>query len=234
MISDFAQPNTGLLFSGGLDSTILLGRLLDEGECVQPFYVRSQLVWEREEIEAVEWLLARWASPRLAQLVVLEMPLADLYGDHWSVTGHETPRAGTPDEAVYLPGRNALLLIKAAMWCQMRRIPQLALGSLASNPFADATPAFFDQFAATLHRATGLAVRFVRPLERFTKPQVMELGRHYPLERTFSCLAPREGLHCGQCNKCAERQEAFRSCATGDPTHYFALQPSGNALRAAP
>ena len=39
----------------------------------------------------------------------------------------------------------------------------------------------------------------------------MELGRDMPLELTFSCIDPRDGLHCGRCNKCAERQEAFRS-----------------------
>ncbi|MCD4728936.1 MAG: 7-cyano-7-deazaguanine synthase, partial [Pirellulales bacterium] len=41
-----------------------------------------------------------------------------------------------------------------------------------------------------------------------------------PLELTFSCLSPVAGLHCGRCNKCAERQEAFRSLEMHDPTRY--------------
>ena len=38
----------------------------------------------------------------------------------------------------------------------------------------------------------------------------MALGRGLPLELTFSCISPLRGLHCGHCNKCAERQAAFR------------------------
>jgi len=37
---------------------------------------------------------------------------------------------------------------------------------------------------------------------------------------TFSCIAPVDGLHCGRCNKCAERAAAFRLTGTDDPTPY--------------
>jgi 7-cyano-7-deazaguanine synthase len=52
------------------------------------------------------------------------------------------------------------------------------------------------------------------------KNQVMQLGRELPLELTFSCIAPLRGLHCGRCNKCAERQAAFRAAALPDRTAY--------------
>jgi 7-cyano-7-deazaguanine synthase len=52
------------------------------------------------------------------------------------------------------------------------------------------------------------------------KREVMELGRKYSLKHTFSCIAPIDGMHCGQCNKCAERQAAFRMMELPDPTEY--------------
>ena len=52
----------------------------------------------------------------------------------------------TPDDAVYLPGRNPLLLVKAVVWCHLHGIDQLALAPLGSNPFADATDEFFAEF----------------------------------------------------------------------------------------
>jgi 7-cyano-7-deazaguanine synthase len=52
------------------------------------------------------------------------------------------------------------------------------------------------------------------------KQQVMALGRELPLELTFSCISPVNGFHCGRCNKCAERQEAFRQAALTDKTIY--------------
>jgi len=210
----------GLLLSGGLDSTILLGHLLQEGWQVQPFYVRCGLVWEPEEFVATRRVLARHASEMLEDLVVLEVPLADLYGDHWSMTGHEVPASGTPDRAVYLPDRNLLLLTKAALWCHQNQINHLALGTLASNPFEDASSEFFETFQAAITIATGGQVTVVRPLQQMSKCEAMLLGSHHPLELTFSCISPSRGLHCGVCNKCSERQEAFRVLGDCDPTLY--------------
>ena len=94
---------------------------------MQPFYVRSGLVWEETELQAARSLVQAHEPAGAEPLIVLDMPLGDLYGDHWSLSGRNTPEAGTPDDAVYLPGRNALLAIKPAMWCAMHDIDGLAL-----------------------------------------------------------------------------------------------------------
>ena len=155
MISKSSKAPIGLLLSGGLDSCILLGHLLQEKRPVQPFYIRSQLAWQPEELLAVERFLGAVDSPLLKGLVVLDLPLQDLYADHWSVTGQEVPSADSPDDAVYLPGRNALLAIKAALWCRLHDIGELALAVLRSNPFSDATDEFFDAFESALDIATS-------------------------------------------------------------------------------
>lgn len=220
MISDCRDRSIGLLLSGGLDSAILLGHLLENGHRVEPLYIESDLAWQAAELRAAKGFLAALASPQLGNLVTLELPLADLYGNHWSVTGEEVPDAATPDEAVYLPGRNALLAIKAALWCHLHGIDQLALAPLASNPFSDATPEFFAQFESALNLACGGRVRIVSPFSHLEKRDVMRLGRTLPLHLTFSCIAPNDGMHCGTCNKCAERQAAFRAAGYKDLTAY--------------
>lgn len=220
MSSPPSDAPLGLLVSGGLDSGILLGHSLERGRTVQPFYVRAGLFWEREEQRAVERLLAHFSGPRLRPLVVFDQPLADVYGDHWSVSGRAVPDAATPDEAVYLPGRNALLLIKAAVWCRLNGVQELALAPLHSNPFPDAGPEFFTSFETALNIAVGGRLRIVRPFAELHKREVMQLGARFPLELTFSCIAPQRGLHCGVCNKCAERRQAFRVIDAVDPTRY--------------
>ncbi|MEN6450287.1 MAG: 7-cyano-7-deazaguanine synthase [Thermoguttaceae bacterium] len=224
-----SDPATiGALASGGLDSCVLVAHLLQQGRGVQPFYVRCGLVWEPEELDALQAFLQAIASPGLQELIVFDLPLADLYADHWSLSGRGAPDADSADDAVYLPGRNALLTIKPAIWCAMHNIDQLALAILAGNPFADATDAFFTELEAMLATAAGSPIAILRPFAKLTKPQVIELGRGLPLELTFSCIAPRDGQPCGQCNKCAERQRAFRSVGIVDPTRYAtpALVPS--------
>ena len=219
-MSDSNAETVGLLYSGGLDSSILLDDLLRQGRYVQPIYVRSGLFWETEELRAADSFLHAIACEQLRELVVVQLPTGDLYGDHWSTTGVGVPDANTPDEAVYLPGRNPLLLLKARMWCQLNGIGTLAIGCLGNNPFADATEEFFAAFGAVLDGATGRKVKLARPLSELTKAEVMQRGRLLPLEKTFSCIRPHDGLHCGRCNKCAERRAAFLFLNVGDPTQY--------------
>ena len=210
----------GLLLSGGLDSAILLAQLLSHNWQVQPFYVRTGCVWQREELRAIRQLLAALASANLEPIVEHEMPVADLYAGHWSITGQAVPDDRTADEAVFLPGRNPLLLLKPVLWCAMHGVSKLALATLAANPFEDAKPDFFERFEAMIEQATGSDVRIVRPFEMLSKRCVMQLGGDVPLELTFSCIAPVGGLHCGRCNKCAERSAAFGHLNAGDPTRY--------------
>lgn len=224
-----AQPELaiGLLLSGGLDSSILLAHLLERRQAVQPFYIRSHLVWEHEEFRAAERFLHAVATPRLRPLVVLDLPVDDLYGVHWSTTGRGAPGLASPDSAVYLPGRNVLLAVKAGLWCQLHGIEELALATLGGNPFADATAGFFQRFQELLALAIGRPIRLTRPFGTMDKRAVMLLGRELPLELTFSCIAPVGKLHCGRCNKCAERHRAFELAAVEDPTCY--AQPGWSA-----
>ena len=210
----------GVLVSGGLDSSILIKCLLDAGQRVKPFYIRSGLCWQAEEERSLRRYLDAVAAPELELLTVLELPLSDLYGEHWSVTGRHVPGADTPDEAVFLPGRNALLTIKAALWCQMHGVGALAVATLRSNPFADASASYFHHLRRAFSATQSRPFHLTRPFAGLSKRQVMELGRTFPLELTFSCIAPRDGLHCGQCNKCAERRAAFRLSGVRDRTRY--------------
>ena len=140
--SAIAADTIGVLASGGLDSSILIGDLLRSGRRVQPFYICTGTVWQAAELAALERFLAAIAGEKLATLVQLQLPLADLYDSHWSLTGKSIPAADSPDEAVFLPGRNALLLVKAAVYCQLHMIGELALAPLGTSPFDDASAAF--------------------------------------------------------------------------------------------
>ena len=213
-------PAIGVLASGGLDSCILLSRLIADGRIVQPFYVRAGLWWEEEELRHLKRYLNRVACERLRELVIFDLPLADVYGPHWSVTGDRVPDQATADDAVYLPGRNLLLLMKPAVWCQLHGVGEIALATLAGNPFSDASDDFFAAYEAALNRSAGANIKIVRPFAKLQKREVMRLGREDPLEETFSCISPIRGLHCGRCNKCAERKAAFVSAEMKDPTNY--------------
>lgn len=219
-MSPIEQAPAAVLVSGGVDSAILCVDLLGRYGRVHPIYIRSGLRWESAEIAALRRFLAEVGDDRIARLAVLDEPIADVYGEHWSTIGEGVPGAETADEAVYLPGRNLLLTVKASVWCRLRSISTLALGSLGSNPFPDSTPGFFAALEGLLNQAMGGGLRLIRPFAELHKEDVVRRGRHLPLHLTFSCIDPRDGRHCGRCNKCAERMKGFRDAGVEDLTVY--------------
>jgi 7-cyano-7-deazaguanine synthase len=229
MPSPLGGRDTAVLVSGGVDSTVLTVDLLREYSRVFPVYVRFGLRWETVELDCLRAFLRAAAAnrPGLSPLTVLDEPVAQVYGDHWSNAGRPgIPGYDTGDEAVYLPGRNVLLAAKVAVWCHLRGVETLAFGTLGANPFPDGTPGFFRDLEGVLNRAMGGRLRIIRPYAGMTKADVLRRGSGLPLHLTLSCLdplAPRR--HCGACNKCAERRKAFRQAGLADPACY-ATEPS--------
>jgi 7-cyano-7-deazaguanine synthase len=61
----------------------------------------------------------------------------------------------------------------------------------------------------------------VAPYRELSKVDVIRRGADLPLELTLSCLRPAtDGRHCGDCNKCRERAEAFVTAGVPDRTAY--------------
>lgn len=216
------KPRTPLavLCSGGVDSAVLLAEALQRYPTVHPLYVRVGSQWEDVEHAYLIRFLKAVRTPALRPLTILDQPVADLYGSHWSMSGDQVPDENSPDEAVFLPGRNVLLLAKSLLWCHLNGVPTIAMAPLAANPFPDATPEFFQAFSASVNMAVNGNVSVVRPFATLSKTQVIQRAKGMPLEHTFSCIRPVNDLHCGKCNKCAERQKAFREAGVSDPTRY--------------
>ena len=227
---------TAVLISGGLDSAVLLAEEAarpgpggpGDNIFVQPIYVSVGLAWEAAEQAALGELLA--AAPlgnRARPLVSLSVDMRDVYeAGHWAIEG-KPPRYDTPDEDVYLPGRNVILLGKAAVYCAAAGIERLVLGTLAHNPFPDATPAFRSAMAKALSLGLAHPLTIDAPYADAGKAEVIRRGAALgvPLRLTLSCMNPRKArgplfLHCGTCSKCRERHDAFVEAGMADPTDY--------------
>jgi 7-cyano-7-deazaguanine synthase len=216
-----------VLCSGGLDSAVLLADVAREGVAV-PVYVSVGFAWEAEERRMLARLLE--AAPlrgRVADVVDLAFDMRDVFPPtHWAVAGRP-PAFDTPDEDVYLDGRNVILLSKTAVYMARNGITRVAMGPLAGNPFPDATPQFFDAMARALSLGLGAPIEIAAPYATLHKADVIARGRALgvPLELTLSCMEPAGGRHCGRCSKCRERRDAFRDAGVEDPTPY-AVQPA--------
>ncbi|MFO1004737.1 MAG: 7-cyano-7-deazaguanine synthase [Planctomycetaceae bacterium] len=210
-----------VLASGGLDSCVLIADLARSAE-VTPIHVSMGLVWEAAEVAALERFLAAVACPSIQPLVKLTMPVQSLYGSHWSVTGQGVPPLGTPDEDVYLPGRNVLLFSLVGIWCSLHNTSTMAIGSLSCNPFPDGTPEFFQNFPEAVGQGLNHPLKVIAPYRGKEKIELIRNFADLPLELSLTCLTPVNGGHCGQCSKCGERRQAFVDADVKDPTVYAA------------
>jgi 7-cyano-7-deazaguanine synthase len=214
--------HTGVLLSGGLDSAVLLAEEASRGD-VQPIYIGAGLAWETAERDAVARLLAsETLRGRTRPMVALSVDMRDVYAaTHWAVAG-TPPAYHTPDEDVYLPGRNIILLAKAAVYCAAAGLNRIVIGTLAHNPFPDATPEFRSTMARALSLGLAHELEVDAPYAAVGKADVIRRGMALgvPFELTLSCMKPAKDRHCGACSKCRERHDAFIEAGIADPTEY--------------
>jgi 7-cyano-7-deazaguanine synthase len=209
-----------VLCSAGLDSAVLLAEAAEKGAAV-PIYVATGLAWEEAERRALARLVA--ALPQrhnVAPVVTLHVDMCDVYpATHWAIRG-EAPAYDTPDEDVYIEGRNIVLLSKAAVYMARQRLERILIGPLDGNPFPDATPEFFAAMSQALGLGLASPITIEAPLLHATKADVIRRGiaLRVPFELTLSCMQPVDDARCGRCSKCRERKDAFREVGVSDPS----------------
>ncbi len=214
------KRRVAVLASGGLDSSVLLAEMARRGREVFPIYMKAGLVWERAELRLLGRFIARLDRANIAPLTILEAGANVAARDHWSRTGRGVPGYHAALSSNYLPGRNLSLLTSAAIFCAHRRIGEIAMALLESNPFPDARPEFFRAFERAVALGVELPLKITMPFLGEEKEDVIRLGRNLPLELTLTCASPIRGRHCGECTKCAERIGAFKRSGVPDPTRY--------------
>jgi 7-cyano-7-deazaguanine synthase len=117
----------------------------------------------------------------------------------------------------------------------------MVIGTLADNPFPDATPEFRSSMARTLSLGLAHTLDVEAPYAAIGKADVIRRGLALgvPFEFTMSCMKPVEKerddrhareievTHCGECSKCRERHDAFVEANVADPTDYASLRFTG-------
>lgn len=226
--------STVVLLSGGLDSAVLAAHEAQMA-AVQPVYVSVGLAWEDAEVAMVERLLASSAfGSNVAPLSRMSFTMRDVYAPtHWAIRG-VPPAYDTPDEDVYLVGRNLVLLTKAGVVASKLKADRIALGPLAGNPFPDARPEFFAAMSQALSLGLDHEIAIATPFLTWQKQEVIKHGATLgvPFELTLSCMNPAPpapsalpALHCGLCSKCRERRDAFAAAGISDPSTYAHQSP---------
>ena len=191
---------------------------------MQPVHVRSGFAWEDAERRAIDRLLAAPGVRRTSRRCdTLAVDMRDVYPpEHWAIAG-TPPAYDTPDEDVYLEGRNIMLISKAAVLCARLRHSSASRSARSrTTRFQMPRRSSSRRWRARCPLASARDLAIVTPLAALHKDDVIRLGAELgvPMELSMSCMNPQEGVHCGACSKCRERRDAFAAAGVPDRTAY--------------
>lgn len=219
---------TVAIFSGGLDSTVLIDQLRQAGDEVLALSIdygqrhRKELEFARRTAErlGIEWRLAdlRAITPLLAGS---SLTSADVPVPH----GHY---AEASMKATVVPNRNMIMLAVAAGWALSRQCQRVAYGAHAGDHtiYPDCRPAFVEAMRHSFALADWQPVELHCPFMNLSKADIVRVGARLSVDfaATWSCYEGGD-IHCGQCGTCVERREAFAVAGVIDPTTYSSVGP---------
>lgn len=205
-----------LLFSGGLDSTILLywAKRHDYEVHALTIDYGQKNIYEFEAANKVAALSANF----LAAHEWVNVPRGVFAGENL-LTGK--------GESAFIPGRNLLFLSIAANRAYVNGFDSILIGITKPSPLdaPDARAPFIAAMQMAIDHGLGREITIETPLEKWYKWQWLHhVSDRMPeclvaLRYTYSCY--RSFPPCGKCNACKGRVEAFLRAGIADP----ALEP---------
>lgn len=215
---------TVLIYSGGLDSTTLLYKLLDAEHQVFALGVDYGQRHGKELAAAREICDALKVPFTVADLRSIKPLIAGSSQTSDEIPVPEGHYAAESMKLTVVPNRNMIMLSIAIGYAVSIKADAVAYGAHAGDHavYPDCRP----EFAAVMATAALLCdwhpVDLMRPFIKVSKTEIASLAYmlNVPIEKTWSCYKGGE-KHCGKCGTCVERMEALHDSPFGDdPTEY--------------
>ena len=226
-----------IVYSGGLDSTVLLTQCKQEYDEVIALnfdYGSKHNFVERVAAKIICKQLAiplyLYNLPALLHGVYdkegLYHPPGNFLSSDLLESGAEIPEGEYNTEnmkSTVVPFRNGIMLSLAAGFAESRGVSTVVIANHAGDHalYPDCRTSFIESCRTTIWRGTDRKVHLLAPFVDFTKAEIVKLGFEIdaPLELTWSCYKGGE-KHCGLCGTCRERIEAFKLAGVHDPIEY--------------
>lgn len=188
--------DTLVLFSGGVDSAVLVAKMLAEGRLGAALHVSYSHPAQLSEAHAVAAI--KLAYSKRGVILPLQTVAVDIAATQLDAgAGASGPRV--------VPGRNACLLSVATNAAAALGLSRVVFGATAEDlaDYADCRPEFVAAMSAL---ASVWGVTIEAPLLAMRRADVVALGRSLdaPMDKAWSCYQPANGKPCGKCGSCLQ------------------------------
>jgi len=219
-----------VLFSGGLDSTVLLWSLRPNVKAISFDYNQRHY----KELDTAQRICNQYDIEHVVVDLAMSEPgyvsLAELFHQAQSSQTNrdvQVPEGHYAEEsmkATVVPNRNMIMISIAVGWAVSSGSKDVYAAMHAGDHtiYPDCRSEFVVPLQQAIQKGNAWNIcYFWAPFLEKTKAEIVKLGAsiHAPLDQTWSCY--KGGiLHCGVCGTCVERKEAFQLAGVVDPTEY--------------
>lgn len=224
-----------IILSGGLDSTVLLHDLLNEG--VKLFAAISYHYGQRHNIELhyAHYWTRKFKIPHY--IIKLNIPLKSALIDHGQIPKQDY--SVETQKITVVPSRNAIMLSIAAGICESLGSRNVFYAAHHSDyaVYPDCRPKFIKLISEAIQAGTYKGIKVEAPFKFYTKTDIVKRAVSLGIDieelctHTWSCYDPQRSffrwVHCGVCGTCRERRRAFIQAGVNDYTIYKEVENEG-------
>jgi 7-cyano-7-deazaguanine synthase len=208
-----------VVLSGGPDSTTVAYWAKSQG------YNIYALTFNYGQIANKEIESARKIAQKLsASIKVVDLSsLKDVYAGVTSLCDEKIPLTANFTQPIIVPFRNAIFLSTAVAYATSVNADKIFYGAQGSDAqfYPDCRKEFYKAFEKAAQLGTDSKISIEAPFSGYTKAELINKGTELgvPFELTWSCYSDGE-RHCGKCESCINRKNAFKEAKIPDPTKY--------------
>lgn len=207
-----------LIYSGGMDSTVLLYKYRKEIKLAVTFTYGA-----RQDEEQTACAKENCEVLGIDHLIIPLEFMGKYFRSSILKGGDDVPHGSYNDEnmkSTVVPFRNGIMLSIAAGLAESRDLDTVLIANHAGDHtiYPDCRPEFIEAMGSAVNAGTFAGIKIVSPFCDITKRDIALIGKEegVPFEKTYSCYEGRH-KHCGVCGTCVERKEALEGF---DPTEY--------------
>lgn len=220
MVNMTSKEKCVVVLSGGPDSVTVVYWAKDQG------YDVSGLTFKYGQIATKEIHYAEEVANNLnipIQIIDLTA-LQDIFRGVTSLVDETIAMTSTFSQPIIVPFRNGIFLSVAVAYAMSLKATRIFYGAQLSDAefYPDCRLEFYQSFEKTAQVGTDSHIVIDAPFSDIPKSEIIKLGTELgvPYHRTWSCYLSKP-KHCGQCESCRNRKNAFRDANINDPTEYL-------------